>query len=63
MMRAIASFQGDAKGESFAAKPTSVSRLARRRKTAAPVASRPAMLQTFFPRSMPGTNIHDPASS
>jgi hypothetical protein len=44
-------------GESFAAKPISASLLARRRKTAAPDASRPTRLQTFFPRSMLRTEI------
>src|SRR6202035_3837516 len=42
-------------GESFAAKPISVSLLARRRKITAPDASRPTMLQIFLPRSMPST--------
>lgn len=39
----------------LAAKPLSVSRFARRRKTIAPVPSRPTRLQTFLPRSMPST--------
>src|SRR5512133_3489367 len=44
-------------GASFAANAITVSRLARRRKTTAPAASRPTRLQTFLPRSTPKTAI------
>jgi hypothetical protein len=42
-------------GCNFATKPISVSRFTRRRKTTAPDASRPTMLQTFLRNSMPST--------
>ena len=51
------------RGGSFSASPIKVSRLIFRRMTTEPVASSPARLQTFLPRSTPRTAISIPCPS